>query len=211
VLALVQRYPRLVEGLHASVQEQQQRLVAQLLICQLPRVEDRVQAILWLLAETWGRVTPSGTVLPMRLTHDAIGQLIGARRSTVTLGLRALADRGVILRRRDDWLLLERGNPTTGLGPLSALPHLTAPAVGSPWVQPVGPAAGESVGEAMERLRQRREATFEASRAGVATAREISRQSRMLLQRVRQARSGGGRVHEQDDAGDRSVAAGPDR
>lgn len=108
VAALARRCPRVVEGLQVSSTDQQQRVLAQVLICQLPRVEDRVLALMWLLAETWGSVTPSGTVVPVRLTHEAIGRLVGARRSTVTLALKALESRGVLLRGVGEWLILER-------------------------------------------------------------------------------------------------------
>jgi len=107
VLLTARRFPRLIAGLHMRMGEQYERIAAQLVICQLPRVEDRVLAMMWLLAETWGRVTTSGTVLSMTLTHDALGELIGARRPTVTLALRGLADRGALLRQDGGWLLPE--------------------------------------------------------------------------------------------------------
>ncbi|HZE03756.1 MAG TPA: helix-turn-helix domain-containing protein [Solirubrobacteraceae bacterium] len=107
VLLTARRFPRLFTGLQARLGEQHQRLAAQLAICQLPRVEDRLLSLMWLLAETWGRVTPSGTVLPMALTHDALGELIGARRPTVTLALKELAERGSLFRQDGEWLLLE--------------------------------------------------------------------------------------------------------
>jgi CRP/FNR family transcriptional regulator, cyclic AMP receptor protein len=107
VLLTARRFPRLFAGLQIRMGEQHQRLAAQLVICQLPRVEDRLLALMWLLAETWGRVTASGTVLPIALTHDALGELIGARRPTVTLALKELAERGSLFRQDGEWLLLE--------------------------------------------------------------------------------------------------------
>lgn len=107
VLIAARRFPRLFAGLQSRLGEQHQRLAAQLAICQLPRVEDRLLSLMWLLAETWGRVTPSGTVLPMALTHDALGELIGARRPTVTLALKELSERGSLFRQDGEWLLLE--------------------------------------------------------------------------------------------------------
>ncbi|MGH2886805.1 MAG: helix-turn-helix domain-containing protein, partial [Solirubrobacteraceae bacterium] len=92
LLVTAHRWPRIVEGLYASVSEQLRRLTAQLVICQLPRVEDRVAAMLWLLAESWGYVTPGGIRLPLTLTHETLGALIGARRPTVTLALRKLTE-----------------------------------------------------------------------------------------------------------------------
>ena len=84
-----------------------QRLTGQLVICQLPRVDQRVLAILWLLAESWGHVTPGGVRLPLALTHETLGALIGARRPTVTLALRKLSEKGSIVRQDSGWLLLE--------------------------------------------------------------------------------------------------------
>jgi CRP-like cAMP-binding protein len=108
VLVGAHRWPRLMAGLHTRTAEQIERVAVQLAICQLPRVEDRLLALFWLLAETWGRVTPGGTVLPLALTHETLGALIGARRPTVTIALGELAQRGALLRQGRSWLLVER-------------------------------------------------------------------------------------------------------
>jgi hypothetical protein len=42
-------------------------------ITQLPRVDRRVLALLWQLAERWGRVTPSGVEVRLELTHETLG------------------------------------------------------------------------------------------------------------------------------------------
>ncbi len=99
ILMAAHRWPRLVAGLHVRMAEQSERLGIQLAICQLPRVDQRLLALMWLLAESWGHVTSVGTRLPIALTHDALGALIGARRPTVTLALRELTERGAIAGR----------------------------------------------------------------------------------------------------------------
>jgi DNA-binding transcriptional MocR family regulator len=88
--------------------------------------------MLWLLAESWGHVTSVGTTLPLSLTHDVLGELIGARRSTVTLALTELSDRGAIVRQDRGWLLLEP--PPTGAETPSEIadPSLLVD-VGSSW------------------------------------------------------------------------------
>ena len=106
-LAAARRAPYLIPALYDCLADQMQRLSSQLVICQLPRVEQRVLAMLWLLAETWGHVTPGGVRLPMALTHETLGGLIGARRPTVTLALRKLSEDGSVLRQESGWLLLE--------------------------------------------------------------------------------------------------------
>lgn len=200
VLGLAQRYPRLIEGLQMQAVDQQQRLVAQLLICQLPRVQDRVLALMWLLAETWGRVTPSGTVLPMRLTHDTIGLLVGARRSTVTLALGHLERRGALVRRADDWLILERLG-RDGLAPAEdAAPRLTGTSSPDRWR---APASTPSEDGRFDRLNARRADAVRQSRAAVAGSERVSRRSRQLIERVARRRSAGrDGLHQQDHAGD---------
>jgi hypothetical protein len=107
LLAAAVRWPRIIQGLYACVGDQLQRLTAQLVICQLPRVDDRVLAMLWLMSESWGQVTPSGVRLPVALTHETLGALVGAARPTVTLALRKLTADGAIVHQDAGWLLLE--------------------------------------------------------------------------------------------------------
>jgi CRP/FNR family transcriptional regulator, cyclic AMP receptor protein len=105
-LRAVQRWPRLVARLMDAVAAQAGRACAQQAISQLPRVEDRIVALFWQLADRWGRVGPDGVSLDLPLTHRAIGRLVGAQRSTVSLGLQVLAADGRLVRRTDGgWLL----------------------------------------------------------------------------------------------------------
>jgi hypothetical protein len=119
VLLAIQRWPSLAAALEIRNAQQAERLATQLVICQLPRVELRLLSLLWLLAEAWGRVTSSGTTLPLKLTHEALGALIGARRPTVTLALRELTERGSIIRQSEGWLLLHP--PVQPSGPTDEL------------------------------------------------------------------------------------------
>jgi CRP/FNR family transcriptional regulator, cyclic AMP receptor protein len=125
LLGAVHRWPRLLYGLYASMGDQLQRLNVQLVICQLPRVEDRVVALLWLLADSWGHVTPGGVRMPLALTHETLGALVGARRPTVTLALRKLTDDGALVAQDPGWLLVapppEPAEPRHRVAP--AAPH----------------------------------------------------------------------------------------
>jgi CRP/FNR family transcriptional regulator, cyclic AMP receptor protein len=105
-LLTVRRWPELVAALFERLTAQEQRRDIHLALSQLPRVADRIHALLWLLAERWGRVTPQGVTLRLRLTHELIGQLVGAKRPTVTLALKELEERSSVDRRPDGgWLL----------------------------------------------------------------------------------------------------------
>jgi hypothetical protein len=99
-------WPDLMIAVHRRFTEQQHRLAIHGAICQLPRVEQRVMAIMWLLAARMGTVTAHGTELSLALTHAALAQLTGSRRPTVSLAVKRLRQRGY-LERRDGgaWLL----------------------------------------------------------------------------------------------------------
>jgi hypothetical protein len=72
----------------------------------LPRAEDRVLVTLRLLADRFGRVTAEGIVIPLSLSHDALGRLTAARRPTITLALRALRTADDIRQHSDGTLIL---------------------------------------------------------------------------------------------------------
>jgi CRP/FNR family cyclic AMP-dependent transcriptional regulator len=74
-----------------------------------PRVEERLILLLWHLADRWGRVRPDGVLVPLRLTHELLGMLVGARRPSVTSGLGALERADRLRRLREGFLLLGQG------------------------------------------------------------------------------------------------------
>jgi CRP-like cAMP-binding protein len=84
----------------------------------LSPVETRLLVLFWHLAERWGRVTPAGVVLPLGLTHQILGQLVGCRRASVTTALKEVVESGAAIRRPDGSGLL------TG-SPPDELSHLT--------------------------------------------------------------------------------------
>jgi CRP/FNR family transcriptional regulator, cyclic AMP receptor protein len=135
LLAAAYRWPRLIEGLYGSIGYQLRRLTAQMVICQLPRVEDRVRAMLWLLAESWGHVTPDGVRLPLALTHETLGALVGARRPTVTLAVRKLTDDGSLVAQDSGWLLHDSPPPPAGHLPSLVPGQFAATSVGR-WAAP---------------------------------------------------------------------------
>jgi hypothetical protein len=78
-------------------------------------------------------VTSAGTVLPVTLTHETLGALVGARRPTVTLALGELAGRGAVVRQGRSWLLTERPSTPSGTVREPHAPELAPEAAGSPW------------------------------------------------------------------------------
>jgi CRP/FNR family transcriptional regulator, cyclic AMP receptor protein len=104
--AAARRWPALAELLYERLGRQTHRASMHLAMLHLPRVEDRLIALFADLAERFGRMTADGMLIDLPLTHDVIGQLVGSRRSTVTLALQRLADEQVLDRRDDGrWTL----------------------------------------------------------------------------------------------------------
>jgi CRP/FNR family cyclic AMP-dependent transcriptional regulator len=104
------RYPEITAALFDRLGERSLRLATTQAISQLTRVDRRLKALFWHLAERWGRVSGDGVVVPLALTHRILGQLVGARRPTVSTALSELAEREELVRRADgSWLL--RGDP----------------------------------------------------------------------------------------------------
>jgi hypothetical protein len=103
------RWPSLSVRVQSRLNARANQLSALAAIGQLSRVDDRVLALLWHLAERFGRVTGAGVLVPLRLTHAFIGQLVGARRSTVTLAIQRLENAGLVTRRVEGWLLEREG------------------------------------------------------------------------------------------------------
>ena len=104
------RYPEITASLFDRLSERSLRLATTQAISQLTRVDRRLTALFWHLAERWGRVSGDGVIVPLALTHRILGQLVGARRPTVSTALSELAEREELTRRPDgSWLL--RGDP----------------------------------------------------------------------------------------------------
>ncbi len=82
------------------------------------RVDTRLHMLFWHLAGRWGRVRSDGVVVPLRLTHTILAELVAARRPTVTSALTELARRGVITPVEQGWLL--SGDPPGEISQTSA-------------------------------------------------------------------------------------------
>jgi CRP/FNR family transcriptional regulator, cyclic AMP receptor protein len=100
------RYPEIGAVILDRVSERAHRLAITQAISQLNRVDRRLLALFWHLAERWGRVAREGIAVPLVLSHRLIGELVGARRPTVSTALADLARDGQLVRRDDGtWLL----------------------------------------------------------------------------------------------------------
>jgi CRP/FNR family transcriptional regulator, cyclic AMP receptor protein len=163
--AALGRWPEVNAALIDRLSERAQRLAVNQAISQLNRVDRRLMALFWHLAERWGRMSPDGVIVPLTLSHRMLGQLVGARRPTVSTAISDLAKRGELLRRDDGtWLIKGEpvGVPTTEaeriipirrhlFGSTPKAPHEPAVAVAEPPLE-VAAEAPPSVGTARTEL-----------------------------------------------------------
>lgn len=112
------RYPELAGRLFERAVRRSRRLVVNMAIIHQARVDDRLHMLFWHLAGRWGRVRADGVILPLRLTHTVLADLVSARRPTVTSALSDLNRRNLVRAMDDGWLLL--GQPPIELQRLAA-------------------------------------------------------------------------------------------
>jgi CRP-like cAMP-binding protein len=121
------RWPEIVSELLGRVSERAHRLAVTHAIAQMTGIERRLHALLWHLAGRFGRVTADGVVMPVSLSHQMLGQIVGARRPTVSSALGVLARQQLVKRRADGGWLLVGEPPALG----QRLEALASPANGA--------------------------------------------------------------------------------
>jgi CRP/FNR family transcriptional regulator, cyclic AMP receptor protein len=102
-------WPEILAAVSRRLMQRTHWLAFHLAVCGLRRIDDRLLLVLWHFADRWGTVTPAGIRLDVRLTHDVLAAVTGARRPSVSTALKRLIDDGRIQSRaRSRWLLLGR-------------------------------------------------------------------------------------------------------
>jgi CRP/FNR family transcriptional regulator, cyclic AMP receptor protein len=101
----VRPWPQLTQALLRRTERRARNLNVQRAITSQPRLELRLALLLWHLAARWGRVEPGGIRLPLPLTHQLLGRLVGAERPSVSHALARLARSGLVTGHGDEWHL----------------------------------------------------------------------------------------------------------
>jgi CRP/FNR family cyclic AMP-dependent transcriptional regulator len=107
--ARIAPYPEISSRLVGRAVERARSILVQMSIAHHARIDERLALALWHVAERWGRVTPNGVALTLRLTHELLADLVAAQRPSVTLSLQHLERAGRIDRRNGTIFLL--GDP----------------------------------------------------------------------------------------------------
>lgn len=98
-------YPELAASLVDRAMKRSRNLAVNMAIVHQSRVDTRLHMLFWHLAGRWGRVRPDATVLPVRLTHAVLAELVAARRQTVTSALSEMGRQDLLQWTGDVWLL----------------------------------------------------------------------------------------------------------
>jgi CRP-like cAMP-binding protein len=111
-LATIVHWPELIETFTARAAERAHTLAFNVAIHCLRHVHLRLLALLWHLADRYGRVTREGTHVPLPLSHADLAELVGAQRPSVSVALKRLADDGLVRRASDNGWLLSHEPPS---------------------------------------------------------------------------------------------------
>ena len=105
-LMRVAPYPEIAAALVGRAVGRSRNVLTHMAIAHHPRVDERLLLLLWHMADRWGRVTPHGVSLSLRLTHELLADLIAVQRPSVTLSLQQLERQGRISREGGKILLI---------------------------------------------------------------------------------------------------------
>lgn len=110
------RWPEVIEEIVSSAVRRAQSLALHLAVSHLRRVDTRLLVLMWHMADRWGKVSREGVSVPLKLTHQMLGRLVGAQRPSVTTALKQLVDEGRLSRRPDGTWMLHGDPPETLAG-----------------------------------------------------------------------------------------------
>ena len=101
----ISAWPQLTAALLERALRRSRMLAAVAAIGHVVGLDQRLEALFWCLAERWGTVTPDGVRIRLSLTHQALADMIGAQRPSVTTALGRLARAGTLVRADGAWTL----------------------------------------------------------------------------------------------------------
>lgn len=98
-------YPELAVEVVERVLQRAREIAFNMAIASHTRVDTRLHLVLWQMASKWGKIRPDGTLLPLKLTHSVLSELVASRRPTITTALAELSAQGLVTRVDQGWLL----------------------------------------------------------------------------------------------------------
>jgi CRP/FNR family transcriptional regulator, cyclic AMP receptor protein len=123
------RYPGVMGELVSRAVRRAERQAVQRTLSHIRGLEIRLWALLWHLADRWGKVQRDGVLLDLQLSHEVLADLVGARRPSVSTAMGHLEREGRVLRSGRRWLLCGLPPDEQALGS-AATPHPQDPSAG---------------------------------------------------------------------------------
>lgn len=100
-------YPQIQGRLLERSTARSRHLAFALAVVNQPLVQARVRMMLWHMAVRWGSPRAGGVLVP-KVTQQVLGELVAARRPTISGALGRLERDGEVSRTPEGWLLHER-------------------------------------------------------------------------------------------------------
>jgi len=112
--------PSVLAELSARLLAPSGSLAARMAMAQLPKLELRLELLLWHLADRWGRREQGHVVLSLPLSQALLAELLCAQRTSVNAAMQKLVTRGVVGREGRGRWVLSGAPPAHLLSPLAA-------------------------------------------------------------------------------------------
>jgi CRP/FNR family transcriptional regulator, cyclic AMP receptor protein len=116
------RFPQVAGKLFARSVLRSRQLAVNMAIVHQARVDVRLHLLFWHLAGRWGRVRADGVVVPLRLTHSVLADLVAGRLPPFHHALSCPHRHGLVRAVSDGWLL-SGPSPAQGTGPAFSREH----------------------------------------------------------------------------------------
>ncbi|HEY7622319.1 MAG TPA: helix-turn-helix domain-containing protein, partial [Solirubrobacteraceae bacterium] len=98
-------FPQVALAMVGRSMERSRTLAVNMAIVHYPQVRNRLLLMLWHLADRWGRVTPEGVRIALRLRHHMLADLVAVRRPSATAALQQLTREGLVQRDGSELIL----------------------------------------------------------------------------------------------------------
>lgn len=114
--AALSHWPSVAVEIAGRAIDRSRALALQSAIMSIVGTRERLSALLWALAERWGKIVPGGAELEINVPQSVLAEMVGARRPTVSQALGSLGASGLVVSSGPgQWLL--RGEPPAPAAP----------------------------------------------------------------------------------------------
>lgn len=114
------RWPELTAALVERAVRHSRSMAMRLTIAQNRHLGSRIQMMLWHLADRFGKVDREGVLVPLRLSHEVLAELVSAKRPSVSRSLKELSNQRLVVRVPEGWRLC--GPPPAALAAVLPTP-----------------------------------------------------------------------------------------